>query len=305
MKLLMLCREPRLYSCQRLKTAAEQRDCTMDILDPNRFQLRLENGVLTCYYQQGERYEKSRPEPEKLSNYAAVIGRFGTASTEMGCNVLRHFELQGVAVLNNAQSFRLARDKWQSLQTLIASGIAVPNTAFTGELFATSASLNGFSHPIIIKTLSGSQGIGVMKSDQKSSSVSLLDTLKAAQISTIQQQFISESHGQDIRAFVIGDEVVAAMVRQGASGEFRANIHQGGHATSIQLSTAEQHIAIQATKALGLNVAGVDLIRSQSGLLVLEVNASPGLEMIEKVSGVDIAGKMIDFCKKLIESDRL
>ncbi|QIM63082.1 ribosomal protein S6 modification protein [Pasteurellaceae bacterium Orientalotternb1] len=305
MKLLMLCREPRLYSCQRLQTAAAQRGYAMDILDPNRFQLRLENGVLTDYYQYGESNEKNRPDPEKLPDYAAVIGRFGTASTEMGCNVLRHFELQGVAVLNNAQSFRLARDKWQSLQTLVTSGIAVPNTAITGELFATSVSLNGFSHPIIIKTLSGSQGVGVMKLDQKSSSMSLLDTLKAAQIPTLQQQFISESQGQDIRAFVIGDQVVAAMVRQGASGEFRANIHQGGNATSIQLSAAEQQLAIQATKALGLDVAGVDLVRSKKGLLVLEVNASPGLEMIEKVSGVDIAGKMIDFCKKLIESDRL
>lgn len=293
MKLLMLCREPRLYSCQRLKTAAEQRGYAMDIFDPNRFLLKLAQGKLASFYQQGESYDKNRPEPEKIGDYVGILPRFGTTSTEMGCNVLRHFELQGVPVLNNANSFRLARDKWQSLQTLAAQGINVPDTAFAGELVATRASLNGFSYPFIIKTLNGSQGVGVMKVEQ-SSAVSLLDTLKAAQIRTLQQQFIAESQGQDIRAFVVGDQVVAAMVRQGASGEFRANIHQGGSAEAIQLSAAEQQLAIQATKALGLDVAGVDLIRSHHGLLVLEVNASPGLEMIETVSGVDIAGKMVD-----------
>lgn len=302
MKLLMLCREPRLYSCQRLKTAAQTLDCELDILDPNRFLLHLAEGELHCYYQQGEMYDKNRPAPQRLTDYAGIIPRFGTSSTEIGCNVLRHFELQGIPVLNNAQSFRLARDKWQSLQTLLANGIAVPNTAITGELYATASSLNEFNSPIIIKTLAGSQGVGVMLSENKSSAVSLLETFRATHIPTLTQQFIAEAKGQDIRAFVIGDRVVAAMQRQSASGEFRANIHQGGCAESIVLSDTEQALAVRAAQVLGLAVAGVDLIRSAHGLKVLEVNASPGLEMIEKVSGADLATLMIEHLLKLIKN---
>lgn len=299
MKLLILCRESRLYSCQRLQAAAEARGFTVDILDPNRFLLRIKQGRLTAYYQRGESYEKNRPEPEKLPDYAAVIGRFGTASTEMGCNVLHHYELQGVPVLNQSHSFRLARDKWQSLQALAAAGIPVPDSALAAELASSKALCQPFSYPIIIKTLSGSQGVGVMLSESQSSAVSLLDTLKSAQIGTLAQQFISEAAGQDIRAFVIGDDVVAAMARQGENGEFRANIHQGGSAKKIELTTEEKQLAVRATKALGLDVAGVDLIRSKHQTLVLEVNASAGLEMIEKVSGVDLAGKMIEYLQKI------
>lgn len=295
MKLLMLCREPRLYSCERLKQAAEKAGHQLDILDPNRFLLQLEQGKFHCYYQLGEKFEKNRPVPQKLPDYDVVIPRFGTTSTEMGCNVLRHFELQGIPVLNRAECFRLARDKWQSLQTLSANGIPVPDTVISGELYATANSLKPFSYPIIIKTLSGSQGVGVMLSENQSSAVSLLDTLKTAQVNTLTQQFVPEAKGQDIRAFVIGDKVVAAMQRQGEEGEFRANIHQGGCAVNITLSEPEQQLAIQATQALGLDVAGVDLIRSSKGLLVLEVNASPGLEMIEKVSGEPIAEQMIAY----------
>lgn len=293
-RLLILCREPRLYSCQRLQVAAEQRGYQVDILDPNRFLLRVEQGKLTAYYQRGESYEKSRPEPEKLPEYQGVIPRFGTASTEMGCNLLHHYELQGVPVLNNAQSFRLARDKWQSLQTLAAANIPVPESALAGELCSSNALCQPFSFPIIIKTLSGSQGVGVMLSESQSSAISLLDTFKSVQIKTLAQQFIQEARGQDIRVLVVGNEIIATMSRFSPSGDFRANIHQGGRAEQIELSDTEKQLAIRATQVLGLDVAGVDLIRSQHQTLVLEVNASPGLEMIEKVSGVDIAGKMVE-----------
>lgn len=300
MKLLMLCREPRLYSCQRLKSAAEQLGYGLDILDPNRILLKIEQGKLCSYYQQGETFDKTRPAPEKIEGYRGVIPRFGTSSTEMGCNVLHHFEQQGIAVLNNAQSFRLARDKWQSLQRLAANNLPVPDSLLAGELCSASVPLQHFSHPFIIKTLSGSQGVGVMLAESPTSSASLLATLHGAKIQTLSQHFIAESKGEDIRAFVIGQKVVASMVRQGASGEFRANIHQGGNAQSIVLSREEQQLAVQASQALGLDVAGVDLIRSKQGLKVLEVNASPGLEMIEKVSGVDIAYQMIThLCKKI------
>ncbi|WP_373819884.1 RimK family alpha-L-glutamate ligase [Glaesserella sp.] len=294
MKLLMLCRESRLYSCQRLVQAAESKGCRLDIFDPNRFLLRLEQGQFQLYYHEGESYDKQRPEPIKISQYDGVLPRFGTSSTEMGCRVLRHFELQGTAVLNGAESVALARDKWQSLQHLNAHGIPIPMTVLSGNLYATAAGLTQFNLPVVIKTLSGSQGIGVMLSENKSSAVSLLETLKNADIPTLQQQFIAESKGQDIRAFVIGDRVVATMARLGNGDEFRANIHCGGSAVNIHLSEQEQQMAVAATQLLGLDVAGVDMIRSNQGLMVLEVNASPGLEMIERVSQTDIALLMIE-----------
>ncbi|QGM80830.1 ATP-grasp domain-containing protein [Otariodibacter oris] len=300
MKLLMLCREPRLYSCQRLKQESEQLGFEMDILDPNRFSLHLLKGQFQCYYQLGESYDKNRPLPQLVDHYSAIIPRFGTTSTEMGCYVLSHFEAQQIPVLNSSQSFKFARDKWQSLQLLAAANLPVPDTAFTGDLFSNTQAVKSFTPSTIIKTLAGSQGVGVMLSENERSTVSLLDTLRGAKVKSLLQKYIKEASGQDIRAFVIGDKVVATMVRFGASGEFRANIHQGGHAEIIELTEQEQEIAIKATKILGLDVAGVDLIRSQTGTMILEVNASPGLEMIEKVSGVNIAKLMIqNLCKKI------
>lgn len=299
MKLLMLCREPRLYSCQRLKQAAEKYGYQLDIFDPNRFLLKLEQGQFELYYQEGESYDKHRPLPEKVGLYQGVLPRFGTTSTEMGCNVLRHFEQKQIPVLNSSSAFALARDKWQSLQRLVACGIPIPDTLLMGELYSVAEGVTQFGLPTVIKTLSGSQGVGVMLAENYGSALSLLETLKSAKVSSLLQTFITESKGQDIRAFVIGDHVVAAMERTGASGEFRANIHRGGTAQAIQLSDAEQKTAVQAAKAIGLDVAGVDLIRSQQGIMVLEVNASPGLEMIEQVTKVDIAGMMIEYLKML------
>lgn len=300
-KLLVLCREPRLYSCQRLKQAAEKTGFAMDILDPNRFLLKVEQGKLTAYYQTGESYHKNRALPEPIAEYAGVIGRFGTASTAMGCRVLRHFELQGIPTLNSANAFELARDKWQSLQVLAVAGIPVPPTVLGGELVSSSGVISQSQAPTVLKTLSGSQGVGVMLAESEKAAESILSTFNAHQIPTLAQTFIPEANGQDIRAFVIGDKVVAAMQRQGKAGDFRANIHQGGTAKSIQLTDEEQTLAVKATQAIGLDVAGVDLIRTQHGLMVLEVNAAAGLEMIEKVSGVAIAEMMVAFLKEEIE----
>ncbi|MDE4029818.1 RimK family alpha-L-glutamate ligase [Glaesserella parasuis] len=294
-KLLILCCEPRLYSCQRLKQAAEQNGYQLDILDPNRFLLQLQQERCELYYQTGESYDKTRAKPEKIGEYAGILPRFGTTSTEIGCNVLRHFEQKQIPILNSSSAFALARDKWQSLQRLAACGIPVPDTLLMGELYSVAEGLSQSGLPAVIKTLSGSQGVGVMLAESYSSALSLLETLKSAKVPSLLQTFIAESKGQDIRAFVIGDQVVATMERTGASGEFRANIHRGGTAQAIQLSDAEQKIAVQAAKAIGLDVAGVDLIRSQQGIMVLEVNASPGLEMIEQVTKVDIADLMIQY----------
>lgn len=300
MKLLMLCREPRLYSCQRLKAAAEQQGCRLDILDPNRFLLTLVQGEARLSYQLGEHFEPNRPAPFTVEGYRGVLPRFGSSSNEIGCQVLRHLEANGVATLNSAAAFALARDKWQSLQRLVAQRIAVPDTQLSGELFSLNSALATQHFPLVIKTLSGSQGVGVMLSESADSARSLLETLRAAKLATIQQHFIRESSGQDIRAFVIGDRVVAAMQRRSQNGEFRANIHRGGTACAVQLSDEAAQLAVRATQAIGLDVAGVDLIQAEHGLMVLEVNASPGLEMIETVSQTDIASQMIAHLKQKI-----
>ncbi|BFU59306.1 MULTISPECIES: ATP-grasp domain-containing protein [Rodentibacter] len=285
MKLLMLCREPRLYSCWRLKEAAEQCGHEMDILDPNRCILKLTKNAphFVIYYQPLE------GEPYLLPHYDAVLPRFGTTSTKMGCAVLRHFQAKGIYCLNNENAFLMARDKWKSLQILLEHGIAVPPGRLSGIEVESKFSVRQADFPLIIKTLSGSQGVGVMLAEKTQSAVSILDTLKQAGVPVLLQDFIEEAKGTDIRCFVIGERVVASMQRIGQAGEFRANVHQGGSAREIHLTNEEKQIAVKAAKALGLDVAGVDLIRSKSELLVLEVNASPGLEMIEKTSGVDIA----------------
>ncbi|MFU2079269.1 ATP-grasp domain-containing protein [Avibacterium endocarditidis] len=290
MKLLMLCREPRLYSCQRLKEAAESCGHQMDILDPNRFVLKLSEKAphFDLYYQPNR-----EAEPYLLPDYDAILPRFGSASTQMGCAVLQHFQAKGVACLNDVEPFLKARDKWWSLQILVQHGIAVPPSLLAGSETRAKESLELIGSPTILKTLSGSQGIGVILAESQSSASSIVETLNHSGVPVLMQQFISEAQGGDVRCFVVGGKVIATMERKGQAGEFRANIHRGGTGEQVWLSEQEKQIALTATQALGLDVAGVDLIRSHQGLLVLEVNASPGLEMIEKTSGLDIALQMI------------
>ena len=299
MKLLMLCREPRLYSCMRLQQAAEASGHQVDILDPNRCLLKLAQNRphFQLYYQ-----PNNEAEPYLLPDYDAVIPRFGSTSTKMGCAVLRHFAARNVPCLNDERSFLQARDKWQSLQILAQAGIAIPNTVLLGSEFQPQDGITQVKSPTILKTLSGSQGIGVILAERPQSAVSILETLKQANIPVLLQDFIEEAQGSDLRCFVIGDRVVASMQRTGQNGEFRANFHRGGTAEKIQLSEEEKAIAVKAAKTLGLDIAGVDLIRSEQGLLVLEVNASPGLEMIEKTNGIDIAVQMIAYLEKKVKS---
>lgn len=237
MKLLMLCREPRLYSCQRLQQAAASGGHQMDIFDPNRCLLKLSVNPphFQLYYQANR-----NADPILLDKYDAVLPRFGTSSTKMGCAVLQHFAAQRIYCLNHANAFALARDKWQSLQLLLQNGIPVPSSflsgcEFTAENAVRTATKSAVQNNVeqaesslILKTLSGSQGIGVMLTEKPQSAVSLLETLTQAQISVLLQDFIAEADGADIRCFVIGEQVVATMQRKGQSGEFRANCHRGG-----------------------------------------------------------------------------
>jgi len=290
MKLLMLCREPRLYSCRRLKQVAEANGHHMDILDPNRCLIKLQQNPphFALYYQ-----PDVESAPYLLPQYDAVLPRFGTASMQMGCAVLHYFQALNVPCLNHADAFAKARDKWLSLQLLLANGIAVPTSLLGGQETKANDAVRHIGTPIILKTLSGSQGIGVVLAEQPQSAVSMLETLKQANVPTLAQEFIAEAQGADLRCFVVGERIVAAMQRIGQAGEFRANCHRGARAEKVILTEQEKHVALNATKVLGLDVAGVDLIRSANGPLVLEVNASPGLEMIEKTSGIDIALQMI------------
>ena len=232
-------------------------------------------------------------EPYLLPQYDAVLPRFGTGSMQMGCAVLHYFQALNVPCLNHADAFMKARDKWLSLQLLLANGIAVPTSLLGGQETKANDAVRHIGTPIILKTLSGSQGIGVVLAEQPQSAVSMLETLKQANVPTLAQEFIAEAQGADLRCFVVGNRIIAAMQRIGQAGEFRANCHRGANAEKVILTEQEKHIALNATKVLGLDVAGVDLIRSANGPLVLEVNASPGLEMIEKTSGIDIALQMI------------
>ena len=290
MKLLMLCREPRLYSCRRLKQAAEANGHHMDILDPNRCLIKLQQNPphFALYYQ-----PDVESAPYLLPQYDAVLPRFGTGSMQMGCAVLHYFQALNVPCLNHADAFVKARDKWLSLQLLLANGIAVPTSLLGGQETKANDAVRHIGTPIILKTLSGSQGIGVVLAEQPQSAISMLETLKQANVPTLAQEFIAEAQGADLRCFVVGNRIVAAMQRIGQAGEFRANCHRGARAEKVILTEQEKHVALNATKVLGLDVAGVDLIRSANGPLVLEVNASPGLEMIEKTSGIDIALQMI------------
>ncbi|MEN2925686.1 Ribosomal protein S6--L-glutamate ligase [Mannheimia haemolytica] len=295
MKWLMLCREPRLYSCCRIKAACEAKGIELDILDQNRMLLGLENGEFKIYYQAGESYDNNRPEPVLLPNYDGILPRFGTGSTEMGCSVLRHFEAKGIPVLNHSAAFALARDKWRTLQKLAKHNLPVPNTNFAGHLVSVKSQLNQFAFPLISKVLNGSQGNGVMLFEGKNNAEAVLATFRQVNEPYLCQQFVGEAKGQDIRAFVIGNEVVAAMSRTSVTGDFRANIHQGGTAQPIELTQMERALAIKATKTIGLDIAGVDFLRTEKGVVILEVNASPGFEGIERVNDVDIASEMVSY----------
>lgn len=283
MQWLMLCRAPELYSCQRLEQACKERGILLDILDPNRFLLQLGKDGNCLFYQ-----ATADETPVQLNDYMAILPRFGVSSTQMGCYVLQHFEIQKKPVLNSASAIKLARDKWQSLQQLQMMNLPIPRSFLGGELLSTSGRFFQQNGKIVLKTLCGMQGEGVTLIEKS-------DCNEMPPFTGLSQDFIAESQGQDIRAFVIGNQVVAAMQRTAKGNDFRANIHLGGSAQAVNLDEKSAKLAVRASQAMGLDVAGVDLIQTKQGLAVLEVNASPGLEMIEKVSQQDLAGMMVDF----------
>lgn len=285
MKLAILSRNSKLYSTRRLLEAARTRNHSVRVLDPLRCYLRIGSDGFDMHY-------KGRP----ISAYQAVIPRIGTSVTRYGTAVLRQFELMGTFTPNPSDAIARARDKLRCHQLLAAQGIGQPVTVFGDNPDDTADMLSMLGPPPhVIKLNEGTQGAGVMLTEKLSASRGVIEALRGLYANFLVQEFIAEAKGADLRCFVVGDRVVATIRRQAPKGDFRSNLHRGGSALGIRASAAEQSTAVRAAASLGLGVAGVDLIRSRRGPLVLEVNASPGLEGIEQATAVDIAGEMIDY----------
>ena len=284
MKLAILSRNAKLYSTQRLVAAARERGHTVRVLDPLRCYMKIAPGSFHLNY-------KGRP----LEGVDAVIPRIGASVTRYGTAVLRQFELMGAFTPNSSDAILRARDKLRCHQLLAGEGIGLPVTVFGDNPDDTDDLLRMLGKPPhVIKLIEGSQGNGVVLAERLSSSRSVIEAFRGLYANFLVQEFIAEAGGADIRCFVVGENVVAAMHRQAEPGEFRSNLHRGGQASRVRLTGAEKTTALRAASVMGLEVAGVDLLRSRSGPLVLEVNSSPGLEGIEGTTGVDVAGAIVE-----------
>lgn len=294
MKIAMMTRNKTLYSHQRLKEAAEERGHMLDFVDP-----------LRCVMNIAARRPDIYMHGEKLPRYDAVIPRIGASVTFYGLAVLRQFEMAGVYPLNESVAIGRSRDKLRSMQLLARDGIGLPVTTFAHDPKQTEEVMKlAGKAPVVVKLLEGTQGIGVVLADTDRSAKSVVEAFRGAGVNILVQEFIKEAGGTDIRAFVIGGKVIAAMQRTGAEGEFRSNLHRGGSAKVVKLTPEERSTAIRSAKAMGLNVCGVDMLRSNHGAVVMEVNSSPGLEGIEKATGKDVAGMIIEFLEKNAKSGK-
>lgn len=287
MRIGILSRDQKLYSTRRLREAAEERGHDVAVID-----------YLRCYMNIAAHNPTVIFGGRKL-NFDAVIPRIGATHTFYGTAVVRQFEMMSVFTVNDNQGIVRSRDKLRSLQLLARDGIGLPVSGFahsTKDIDGLIETVGGA--PLIIKLLEGTQGIGVVLAETTKAAESVIAAFRQLDANMLVQEFIKEAKGADLRAFVIGGRVVAAMRRQGPPGEFRSNLHRGGSAEKVRLTPEERSTASRAAKAMGLNVAGVDIIRSNHGPVVLEVNSSPGLEGIEIATGVDVAGRIIDFIEK-------
>ncbi len=288
MKIAMLARNPKLYSHQRLVEEAKNRGHEMQVID-----------TLGVYINVASHRPELRYKGIKLEGFDAVIPRIGASVTFFGTAVLRQFEIMGVYPLNESVAIGRSRDKLRSLQLLARKGIGLPVTVFAHATSQAEDILHMIGGaPVIIKLLEGTQGIGVVLGETPGAAKSMIQAFGGLKANILVQEFIKEAGNQDIRCLVIGDKVVAAMMRKGAEGDFRSNLHRGGNALKIKITPEERSTAVRAASIMGLNVCGVDLLRSNHGPVVMEVNSSPGLEGLEKATGVDVAGKIIEFLEK-------
>jgi len=284
MEIGVLSRNPRLYSTSRLVQAARRRGHHVAVID-----------YLRCYMD----ITSAAPEVRLLGRrlaFDAIIPRVGASHTFYGAAVVRQFEMMGVLSANSSEAISKSRDKLWSIQLLAHAGVEMPVTGFahaTKDLDGLMEIVGGT--PVVIKLLEGTHGMGVVLAETRKAAESVIEAFRQLDANILVQEFIAESGGADVRVVVVGDEAVASMRRQGAPGEFRSNLHRGGTARAIELTDDERDTAVRAARVMGLHVAGVDMLQSSDGPVVLEVNSSPGLEGIEETTGVDVAGRIIEF----------
>jgi ribosomal protein S6--L-glutamate ligase len=288
MQIAILSRNKRLYSTSRLVEAGEARGHDMRVINP-----------LRCYMDIAASRPSVHYDGQELPRFDAIIPRIGASITFYGTAVVRQFEMMGVYAVNESVAISRSRDKLRSLQLLSRKGIGLPLTGFASSPQDTAdlLSLVGGA-PVVVKLLHGTQGKGVVLAETRKAAESVIDAFRGLEANFLVQEFVKEAGGSDLRCFVIGEKVVASMKRQAEEGEFRSNLHRGGTAEVVRITPAERSTAVSAARTLGLNVAGVDILRSKYGPVVMEVNSSPGLQGIEQTNKLDVAGKIIEYIEK-------
>jgi ribosomal protein S6--L-glutamate ligase len=293
MKIAILSTNPELYSTRRLVEAIRQKGHQAVVIDHVKCFVMIEGGNPSIVYK-----------GKAITGIDAVIPRIGTSVNAFGCAVVRQFELMRVFTTVKSQAILRSRDKLRSMQVLAKSGVDIPKTVFAKNPSQVTELIQHVGGPpVIIKLLEGTQGVGVVLAETIKAAKSTIEAFYGLRANFLIQEFIAESKGADIRAFVIGNKVVAAMKRQGAEGDFRSNLHRGGEGYRIELTPEEEHTAVAAARALGVKIAGVDLLQSERGPLVMEVNSSPGLRGIEEISGVDVASLIVAYIEDKIVTD--
>lgn len=288
MKIGILSRNPKIYSTHRLVQAAKKRGHSVRVVNPLRCYMNIASDRPMVHYRE-----------EELHDFNAIIPRIGASVTFYGTAILRQFEMMGVHALNESTAISRSRDKLRCLQILSRAGIGLPVTSYAHSTKMTSKLVDMVGGaPCVIKLIEGTQGKGVILASDRKAAESTIDGLRQMNAHFLVQQFIPESNGCDIRALVVGKQVVASMMRVAKDGEFRSNLHRGGHAVPVELTDVEKKMAVEASEVLGLHFAGVDLLRSKNGPLVIEVNSSPGLQGIEASTGLDIASMVIEFLEQ-------
>lgn len=291
MKIAVLSRNPKLYSTQRIIEAGKQKGHDMVVIDHLKCHIEIERKKPSIFYK-----------GEYLTDIDAVIPRIGASVTFFGTAVVRQFEMMKIFTATESQALVRSRDKLRSLQILSRAGVGLPKTVFADYTKDTEHIIDAVGGaPLVIKLLEGTQGLGVVLADSRNAGESILEAFNGLKARVIAQEFISEARGSDIRAFVVDGVIVGAMKRTGKEGEFRSNLHRGGTAEIIKLTDDEENTALKSARALGLSVAGVDMLQSKKGPLVLEVNSSPGLEGIEAATGKDIAKEIIKYVERNVE----
>lgn len=291
MKIAILSRDSTLYSTRRLKEAGQQRGHEMQVVD-----------YLRCYMDITSHRPKVIYQGKPL-HVDAVIPRIGATNTFYGTAVVRQFEMMGVFPANESQAITRSRDKLRSLQLLARDGIGLPVTGFAHSTKDIDGLLEvAGGAPVVIKLIEGTQGIGVILAETKKAAEAVIEAFRGLKANILVQEYIKEAGGADIRCLVVGGRIIAAMKRQAPPGEFRSNLHRGGTAEAVRITPEERATAVRAARTMGLNVAGVDILRSNHGPVVMEVNSSPGLEGIEAATRVDVAGKIIEYIEKNAKS---